>query len=60
MAIQLTTSDNIEISFSEPKENVVNNFEYRRINNQTKYSDGTIGPLIIPLKELLLFWSSEK
>ena len=43
MATQLTTSDNIKISFLEPKENVVIDFEYRRINIQTKYSDGTIG-----------------
>ena len=43
MATQLTTSGNIKILFSEPKENVVNDFEYRRINIQTKYSDRTIG-----------------
>ena len=53
MAIQLTTSGNIKISFSEPKENVVNDFEYRRINIQTKYSD--VGPLIIPLKNCYSF-----
>ena len=49
MATQLTTSHNIKILFSEPKENIVNDFECRRINIQTKYS---FGILSIPLKYL--------
>ena len=34
---------------------MVNNFKYKRINIQTKYSDDTVGPLIIPIKNCYSF-----
>ena len=50
MAAQLTTMDNVKVTFSEPKDGIINDIEYKRINMKTKYSDGTIGLLIIALK----------
>ena len=50
MAAQLTKMDNVKVPFSEPKDSTINDIEYKHINIKTKYSDGTIGPLIIPLK----------
>ena len=50
MAAKLTTMDNVKITFSEPKDDIINDIKYKRINIKTKYSDSTIGLLIIPLK----------
>ena len=50
MAAQLTEMDNVKIIFSEPKDGTINGIEYKHININAKYSDDTIGPLMIPLK----------
>ena len=47
---QLITMDNVKVIFSEPKDGTINDIEYKHININTEYPDGTIGPLIIPLK----------
>ena len=47
---QLITMDNVKVIFSEPKDGTINDIEYKLININTEYPDGTIGPLIIPLK----------
>ena len=53
MAAQLTKMDNVKIIFSESKDGTINDIEYKCININTKYSDDTIGPLIIPLRDVI-------
>ena len=55
MAAQLTMMDNVKITFSESKDGIINDIKYKHISIKMKYLDGTIGPLIIPLKGCYFF-----